>query len=52
MNFIKQLAQIAKQINVSFDEVFIIAYDYGFIDEFGNITPEVLESKRGGKNTL
>lgn len=51
-NFINQLTEIAKQINIPFDEVFTIAYDYGFIDEFGNITPEVSESKREDKNPL
>lgn len=43
-NFIKQITEIANEINISFDEIFIIAYDYGFIDDFGNITTEVLEN--------
>lgn len=45
-NFISQLLEITKKTNLSFDEVFAIAFDYGFVDSFGNITAELLENKK------
>ena len=48
-SFIKVLLEIAKECELSFDEVFVIAYDYGFIDELGFITEEILQYKKGGK---
>lgn len=46
-NFISQLLEITQQTNLSFDEIFTIAFDYGFVDSFGNITAELLENKKG-----
>lgn len=46
-NFLFSLLAIANECNLSFDEVFSIAYDYGFVDAFGNVTTEVLEHKKG-----
>lgn len=45
-SFILQLLQIAQQTNLSFDEVFTIAFNYGFVDSFGNITDEVSENNK------
>lgn len=45
-SFISQLLEITQQTNLSFDEVFSIAFDYGFVDAFGNITAELLENKK------
>ena len=36
------LLKTAKECNLSFDEIFTIAYDYGFCDQYGNITTELL----------
>lgn len=45
-SFVPQLLQITQQTNLSFDEVFTIASDYGFVDSFGNITDEVSENNK------
>ena len=37
-SFIKELLEIAKECELSFDEVFIIFYDYGIVDEYGYLT--------------
>lgn len=46
-SIIPELLQIAKDSNASFEEVFIIAYDYGISDKYGNITEEALEHEKG-----
>lgn len=40
---IQILLSAARESNLTFDEVFIIVYDYGFIDSVGNITTEFLD---------
>jgi hypothetical protein len=47
ISFIKQLLEISMQTNLTFDEVFLIAFDYGFVDSIGNITAELLENEKG-----
>ena len=47
--FIPQLVEIARRSNLTLDEVFDIAFDYGFVDSYGNITAEVLEQKKGSE---
>lgn len=48
-SFIKELLEIAKECELSFDEVFIIFYEYGIVDEYGYLTNEALQYKKGGK---
>ncbi|MGV8915200.1 MAG: hypothetical protein ACOH1X_07100 [Kaistella sp.] len=47
--FITELLEISKACNLTFDEVFIIAYDYGLVDSLANITAEFFENKKGSK---
>ena len=51
-SFIKELLEIAKECELSFDEVFIIFYDYGIVDEYGYLTNEALQYKKGGQIML
>lgn len=48
-SFILGLLEVAKETNLSFDEVFKIAFDYGIIDQNGNVTKEVLKQKKETK---
>ena len=47
--FIKELLEIAKECELSFDEVVIIFYVYGIVDEYGYLTNETLQYKKGGQ---
>lgn len=49
VTFIPQLLEIARSTNVTLDEVFKIAFDYGLVDSYGNITAETLEQKKGSE---
>lgn len=52
ITFIPELLEIAKKCNRTIEAVFTIAYDYGLIDELGNVTSEVLEVKNSIGITL
>lgn len=47
--FIPQIQEIASTNSLSFDTVFVIAFDYGLIDEYGNLTTELLEHIKGSR---
>ena len=51
-SFIKELLEIAKECELSFDEVFIIFYDYGIVDEYGYLTNEALQYKKNPSRNL
>lgn len=48
-SFITELLEISKACNLTFDEVFIITYNYGLVDSFANITTEFFENTKGSK---
>ena len=47
--FITEFLEISKACNLTFDEVFIITYNYGLVDSFANITTEFFENTKGSK---
>ena len=43
LTMIRMIYDVARECNIPFDEVFEICYNYGFCDQCGNVSSELLK---------